>query len=44
MEAGRHETLWTGITDGGNAVSSGIYFCRLVSGTTVQTKKLILLR
>jgi hypothetical protein len=28
----------------GSAVSSGVYFCRLITGTTTQTRKLVLLK
>jgi spore coat protein A len=42
--AGAHTLEWDGKDSTGNEVSSGIYFYRLRSGTTVQTKRMVLLR
>jgi hypothetical protein len=42
--AGWHTTTWNGKDMNGNSVSSGIYFCQLLSGRQVQTTKLILMR
>lgn len=44
MWAGRHQIVWNGCDDDGRHVSSGIYYCRLIAGMDVQTKKLVLLR
>jgi len=44
MEAGRHQTTWDGTTDAGGFASSGVYFCRLVAGNTVDIKKMVLLK
>jgi len=44
MEAGRHHATWDGTTDAGGFASSGVYFCRLVAGNTVDIKKMVLLK
>jgi hypothetical protein len=44
MPAGRSNVEWNGRDANGRAVSSGIYFCRLRSGSRVQTKKMVLLK
>jgi hypothetical protein len=44
VEAGDHSVVWDGIDSRGNAVCSGIYFCRMECGTVSFTKKMILLR
>jgi len=41
-EAGEHAVAWDGRDDAGRAVPSGIYFCRLVTGTGTDTGKLVL--
>jgi len=41
---GTHEVIWDGRNDLGETVGSGIYFCRLVVGKTVETKKLTILK
>jgi hypothetical protein len=35
---------WNGTDLGGKRVSSGVYFYRLVSGTDVLTRKMVLLK
>ncbi len=44
MGAGRYEAVWNGRTVSGGAAVSGIYFCALRAGNTVETKKIVLVR
>jgi hypothetical protein len=44
MPAGRSSVEWSGRDANGRAVSSGVYFYRLRSGSRVQTKKMVLLK
>ncbi len=44
MVAGNHSVVWNGIDDSGRAVTSGVYFYRLETGSMQVTKKLMLLR
>ena len=44
QQAGYHRLHWDGLDDAGRPVASGAYLYRLVTGETVLTRKLILLR
>ncbi len=45
LEAGHHAIEFQSVSESGNALSSGVYYCRLmVSGSPVQTRKMIILR
>ena len=42
--AGNHQKYWDGKDGNGNAVTSGVYFCRISTQSIVETKKMVLLR
>ena len=42
--AGHHRVVWDGRDDAGQAVASGLYLCRLVSGEFSAVRKLMLVR
>ncbi|MBN1163211.1 MAG: T9SS type A sorting domain-containing protein [Candidatus Krumholzibacteriota bacterium] len=42
--SGRYEEVWDGRDGGGRAVSSGVYFYRLETGSLTRTRKMILLK
>lgn len=44
MPAGVHTVSWDGRDDHGGQVASGIYLYRLITGTFVQSKKLVLVK
>ncbi|MEJ2720562.1 MAG: FlgD immunoglobulin-like domain containing protein [bacterium] len=44
MPPGLSEFVWDGRDANGGPVSSGIYFCRLATGTSIETRKLVLLK
>ncbi|MFA4947727.1 MAG: choice-of-anchor D domain-containing protein, partial [Candidatus Krumholzibacteriia bacterium] len=43
-KAGRYSEDWDGRDSRGRSVASGVYYCRLVSGSFTATRKMILLR
>jgi len=43
-EAGYHAVTWNGLDNNGTSATSGIYYYRLVTGTHVEIKKMVLLR
>jgi len=44
VSSGRHSVRWNGVSDAGVPLSSGIYFYRLNSGSTVLVKSMLLLK
>lgn len=44
QSAGVHEAGWNGRDDGGRAVLSGVYFCRLRTGNQSDTARLVVVR
>jgi hypothetical protein len=44
LTAGNHTIVWDGRNGSGSAVSSGIYFYRIVAGDFSQTKKMLMLK
>jgi hypothetical protein len=42
--AGYHQVTWLGKDDGGTAVASGVYFCKVQYGPKAAVQKMILLR
>ncbi|MBU1101362.1 MAG: T9SS type A sorting domain-containing protein [Bacteroidetes bacterium] len=44
LEAGNHSVVWNGENQFGNAVSTGIYFYKVKSGSNVVTRKMILMK
>jgi uncharacterized membrane protein len=42
--AGRHELVWDGRNSEGARVAAGVYYSRLVSGSTLQVQKVVILR
>jgi subtilisin family serine protease len=44
LSAGEHRISWDGRTASGEEVASGVYFCRLKSGSRVETSRLTIVR
>ncbi|MCK4573237.1 MAG: T9SS type A sorting domain-containing protein, partial [candidate division Zixibacteria bacterium] len=44
MPAGTHTVVWDGREDNGNPVASGVYLYRLETGSSVFTRKMMLLK
>jgi len=44
MPAGSHSTVWNGRDETGQALASGVYFCRMVSGSYAESIKMSFLR
>ncbi|MDH3892503.1 MAG: T9SS type A sorting domain-containing protein [candidate division Zixibacteria bacterium] len=44
LDAGRHSTTWNGRDQNGQVVSSGVYFYRLKTPNSEETRKMILLK
>ena len=44
LDVGRHQVTWDGREDSGQLAASGIYICRLVARSFVESRRLILLR
>ncbi len=43
-EPGTHSTTWSGRSDSGIPVASGVYICRMVAGTFSATSRILLVR
>lgn len=41
---GIHSVIWDGTDDNNNSVSSGIYYCKIESGSNVAVKKMVLVK
>jgi hypothetical protein len=44
MDAGKYSVSWHGKDDNGNAVSSGTYYCKMVTEAYSETRQLLLLK
>jgi hypothetical protein len=44
MEPGYHSIIWDGTNEDGMPVSSGLYFCTMVSGDNTLTSRMVLLK
>ena len=44
LPAGRYEETWDGLRGDGSKAAAGVYFCRLASGASTRTRKMVLLR
>jgi hypothetical protein len=44
MSAGHHEAIWEGQDSGGRQASAGVYFFRLKTADTVDTKRMTLIK
>jgi flagellar hook assembly protein FlgD len=42
--AGHHEIIWDGRNASNDVVASGVYFYRLIAGSFVQTRKMVMLK
>jgi hypothetical protein len=43
-DPGHYNEEWNGIDDSGRRVSSGVYFCRLVSNKKIESMKMVMMR
>ncbi|MEZ4387251.1 MAG: C25 family cysteine peptidase [Candidatus Krumholzibacteriia bacterium] len=44
VAAGQHQVVWQGRDDRGLQVASGVYFCRLADGQSLQSRKMLLVK
>ena len=44
VDAGFHLVDWSGRDEQGHVSASGVYFCRMVAGTYVSTRKMVLIQ
>jgi hypothetical protein len=42
--SGNYEVVWDGKNESGYSISSGLYFCKIKSGTSIQTTKLMIVK
>ncbi|MBN2010364.1 Ig-like domain-containing protein [candidate division KSB1 bacterium] len=43
-EAGYHTAIWNGLDKNGNRATSGVYYYRIIAGSFVHTKKMVLMK
>jgi flagellar hook assembly protein FlgD len=44
LSGGNHRITWNGRDQGGNSVSGGVYFCRVIAGSAEQTVKVVMVQ
>ncbi|MBN2354567.1 T9SS type A sorting domain-containing protein, partial [candidate division KSB1 bacterium] len=44
MPAGRHVVSWDGRNEGGEAVASGVYFCKMEAGAFIAVRRMVVVR
>ena len=44
MDQGKHKATWDGQNNAGRAVSSGVYFCKLITKNNVAEAKMVILK
>ncbi len=44
VSAGDHNVVWHGDSDSGSSVSSGVYFVKMITGSHIETRKIVLMK